>query len=287
MLFEKTYKIESGPDPMSWIEYKGILDNTWRSLLKSNNTDERAYQDFLECHPCYIPGPFGLIGTSGHTPYPSAVISQPFLPDYTRKVPDFMWIARNSTTIYPILIEIESPSKKFFNSNETQNYQLTQAREQITDWMSWFSNPLNVAKFKEYYDIEMHGENIHPLYLLIYGRRAEANRSKTTISKRSQLTRNDEFIKTYDSLSPQKGADEFYTVKRTKTGYEAMYIPPTSTLGPVFASERALIKQKDIAIKNSPYISDERREFLLSRTPYWDQWADIRPKGIIQSSDYE
>lgn len=43
-----------------------------------------------------------------------AVISKPKLPGLSDRQPDFMWIATDSVALYPILIEIETPQKKWF-----------------------------------------------------------------------------------------------------------------------------------------------------------------------------
>jgi hypothetical protein len=285
-MFKKTYEWAVGPPPMTWAEYANIINNKWSELLNSESSKEEVFQSFLEQHPCMLPGPFGLIGTSGHSPYPAAAISQPFLPDFTRRVPDFMWIARTSDTIYPILIEIESPAKPWFTKDDVQHSKLTQARDQITEWRSWFQNPLNVARLKDYYEIEVRGENIQPLFLLIYGRRQEANSSVERQRRRSNMAREDEFIMTYDRLVPQHGASQFYTVKVDRSGYCALYIPPTAELGPMFAGERAKFRDRQIAVTNSPYFTPERREFFIRRLEYWDKWT-LGPHGIIYTGDRE
>lgn len=129
MKFEKTYSICPGPPPMAWSEYEALILPRWQALLDSKVSTEADFQAFLERHPCMLPGPFGLIGQSGHAPYPSAIISQPVLADFTRRVPDFMWIARDSSSIYPVLIEIETPAKPWFRQDGMQHASLTQARE--------------------------------------------------------------------------------------------------------------------------------------------------------------
>lgn len=287
MLLQKTYQIVDGPPPMAWDTYDVLVRQAWKALLDSGCSEERAYQEFLERHPCMVPGPFGLIGTSGHSPYPSAVITQPVLPDFTRRIPDFMWIARDSETIYPVLIEIESPSKPWFTREDKQHAKLTQARDQITEWKAWFQNPLNVARLRDYYTLDFRGENIRPLYLLIYGRRSESNKTVERVRRRSNLSRDDEFLMTYDRLVPQVGAREFYTVRLDRSGYQALYVPPTARIGPLFAHERSNIRDKDIAVLNSPYFSDERRAFYISRLPYWDDWAANGKRGIIYTGDGE
>jgi len=287
MLLRKTYEMAEGPSPMSWREYETVINDKWMSLLESNCAKESAFQDFFERHPCMIPGPFGLIGTSGHSPYPAAIISQPILPDFTQRVPDFMWIARDSETIYPVLIEIEEPTKPWFRKDDTQHSKLTQARDQITEWMGWFQNPLNVARLGEYYKLDIRtGEHIQPLYLLIYGRRSEANKTEDRRRRRANLKRSNEFIMTYDRLTPQSRAGNFFTVRIDRSGYRALYIPPTAEFGPLFAHERAKFRDREEALARSPYFSSERREFILSRMSYWDDWTQGR-QGIICTGDRE
>ena len=271
---------------MAWEQYEKIITAHWVSLLKSDCRDEAPFQEFFECHPCMMPGAFGLIGTSGHSPYPSAIISQPILPDFTRKIPEFMWIARDSGTLYPILIEIEAPAKPWFTKTGGQSSKLTQARDQITEWKTWFENPLNRARFKDYYRVVTHGESLRPLFILVYGRRSEANRTIQRQTARQNMVRDDEIIMTYDRLVPQAGAKEFFSVRVGKSGYRALYIPPTATLGPKFADERKDVTEKDIAIRRSPYFSPERREFLLSRLSYWDDWSRSST-GLMHSGDKE
>lgn len=41
------------------------------------------------------------------------------------------------------------------------------------------------------------------------------------------------------------------------------------------------------AIKRNDWISDERRQFLIERIPYWTAWARSESRGIIASGDVE
>jgi hypothetical protein len=150
-------------------------------------------------------------------------------------------------------------------------------------------NPLKhlPAKIDGYLGIPLRGENIRPLYFLIYGRRAEANKTAERQRRRPNLSRDDEFLMTYDRLVPQQQACEFYTVQVDRSGYRALYVPPTATIGPLFAHQGAKIRNKDIAVLNSPYFSDERRAFYISRLPYWDDWPVNGPRGIIYTGDRE
>ena len=186
MALERSYEIiADAPALMNWDEYERLISVKWEELLNSDDSKvERNVQEFFEHHPCMIPGPFGLIGTSGHTPWPAAMISHPVLPGLSTRIPDFMWIARDSEKVSPILIEIESPHKQWFTNAEVSRSELTQARDQITDWMAWFDKPQNVVTFREMYNIYDHLGTLKPVFLLIYGRRSETGHRLCTLSGR-------------------------------------------------------------------------------------------------------
>src|SRR4051794_5521348 len=108
-MFETTYRIEAGaPPPLSWDEYKALVMTSWNALLvREPPATEREVQLFLQDHPCLVPGAFGLTGLrNGHYPYACSVIAQAPLPSYNRRVPDFIWLSKNSEVDEPVLIEI-------------------------------------------------------------------------------------------------------------------------------------------------------------------------------------
>src|SRR5438552_1960457 len=129
----KSYEVVTPPaPPMVWDDYVATMESEWNALLSSNSVAESDFQEFLERHPCYLPQVdhfFG--GRGGHGPYPSAVITQPVLPGYSRKIPDFLWIARDSATVYAVLIEIEDPKKSWATSAGQSSAEFTQGTNQI------------------------------------------------------------------------------------------------------------------------------------------------------------
>lgn len=140
---------------MDWWAYEEIILREWDTLLSSDESkSEAAVRSFLERHPCMVPGSRGLFGDGHHAPFPAAVISQPVLPGLERRVPDFLWFAMNSESIYPVLVEIEAPSKRWFTTSGKQTEQLTQALDQLAEWKTWFSRPQNLAQFVDYYTLD-------------------------------------------------------------------------------------------------------------------------------------
>jgi len=285
--FALTYEIvPDAPEPMSWADYESRVVEGWTTLLSSaDSRTEANLQRFLELHPCMLPGAFGMIGVSGHLPFPSAVISQPRLPGLKLKFPDFMWIAGDSGHHYPVLIEIETPHKGWFTKKGTPTAALTQAINQIKEWKAWFNSNENRALFLRYYHIPKSLVELafHPLYILIHGSRSELDIAPEEFrAKRGALEGGDEFYFTFDHLVPDANTSELMCVRITDAGYVGHTIPATLRLGPMFAGMRRMITHKEDAIARNEWITAERRDFLLNRVAYWDSWAQDVESGRVR-----
>src|SRR6266550_896764 len=146
------------PPPLPWGEYAPWLLEKWRDLLDSA-PGEPNVQKFLERHPCLLPGaneaPSSAPG--GHRGHHDAcwygVIRQPELRGLgPNRLPDFMWLRRDTAAVRPVLIEIEDPQKQWFNpSSRIPNAKLTQALDQFVEWKVWFSSPENELVFRSRY----------------------------------------------------------------------------------------------------------------------------------------
>jgi hypothetical protein len=109
---DRTYDMAVDPPPaMAWADYEQIAASELAQALASD-ASEATMHALLERHPCVLPGRHGLPLTGGEGPLPFAVISKPPLPSWGGKIPDFMWIASDSVTLAPVLIEIEAPTKR-------------------------------------------------------------------------------------------------------------------------------------------------------------------------------
>lgn len=294
MQLERTYQIERAPEPsMAWDNYERIVLAEWRDILDRHDVSEGVVQTFLEKHPCMVPGALQVSGSqSGHYPWLCSLISQPPLPSYDRRFPDFMWIAVNSDTEAPLLIEIESPTKRWFTSSGTQTSHLTQALDQIVQWKAWFSIPHNVEAFKAFYGLNREAwyrRRFRPAYMLIYGRRKEANASPQSIQKRGFLVGDpDVSIITYDRLRPDRNCDQTVCVKATADqSFVVKSVPPTLEWSPALAKERASLQAFPVAINANKYISPARKAFLIRRCEYWNEWGKREQPGVIHGSDKE
>ena len=286
-LLNKSYQVVTPPEPaMSWDKYVGIIDSELQALFANVSAVEKDFQEFFERHPCCLPQMYPVFKRGAHGPYPGAIISQPVLPGYSRKVPDFLYITRDSATVYAVLIEIEHPAKPWATAGGQSSAEFTQATNQLADWKSWFADPLNIVQFRELYRIPtdwIQSRTFEQRYFLIYGRRSDSSLTEAFNKKRKHLERENECHMTYDRIQPQREMDCLCT-KLDEKGYRAISVPPTLELGPMWASEGKMIRDKEIAVRANRYLSDVRKEFLITRWPYWDAWNRA---GIIDSKDRE
>ncbi|MED3514397.1 DUF4263 domain-containing protein [Bacillus subtilis] len=289
-IFLKSYNLVSdSPEPLKWEDYEKKVVDDYRILLQQQSENEKVFQDFFEKNPAMLPGAYGFFGESGHAPYNNVLITQPVLQGLITKVPDFLWIASDSLNIYPVFIEIEAPSKKWFNQDGTQTAKFTQAQSQIQDWKTWYSNPIHQSIFFQYYDIDkkiIEGKSVKPFYVLIYGLREEFEGKPHLNQKRAQLNKSDEIFMTYDRLTPNIKGRDVITCHVKNRDYSAKYVSPTFRLGPVFAEELNIINNKEEAILNTD-LTDERKKFLISRLKYWEDFGKKKNKGLINTGDWE
>lgn len=260
---------------MPWDAYEAIMRGEWAALLAKDGTTEDDFQEFFERHPCCLPQMDRLFQRGGHGAFPGAVVSQPVLPGFGEKVPDFLYIARDSACVYVVLIEIEHPAKPWATASGHSSAEFTQAINQISDWKTWFNNPLNVAKFQSDYRIPtdwLQSRAFAQKYILIYGRRDDPSLSEAFNKKRRYLERADEVHMTYDRIHPNRDAAHCLCVTLDGKGYRALTVPPTIELGPNMEHGVNTIRDKTAAVARNPYLSEIRRKFLVERWPYWDNW---------------
>lgn len=221
----------SGPWSSGIGSYMELLHAQWRRLIDSREAaDERLLQAFLERHPSLLPGSHTVDHSSGHWPFPFAVISQPRLPGLSTKIPDFMWIASDSASVYPVLIEIETPHKRWFHSKGAEFHSdFTHALGQLTEWAAWFSRGTNAAAFMDYYSFPEYLRELalRPRYVLIHGRRAEYEHDVARKAKIAQVAQSDQRLMSFNRLAPELKATCVGCVQKQENGYRAICVPPT------------------------------------------------------------
>ena len=211
------------PAPMPWEEYERRLVNEWQALLNSaEGCNERIIHDFLIQHPCMIPGAYSMTGSSGHGPFPMAVLSESPLSGVGMKIPDFIWLAKDSATFTPVFIELESPCKRWFTEKGVPTHDLTQAMNQLAEWRGWLNRPENVTVFYETYEIPDYlrrHRTFRPEFVLIYGRRKEFEERPELNRLRDQYERHGQVVMTFDRLRPSRNSS-IYMCATKRSGHD-------------------------------------------------------------------
>ncbi|MBT8226373.1 MAG: DUF4263 domain-containing protein [Dactylosporangium sp.] len=222
---------QTAPRAASADIYDQLLAVQWRELIDSPaSSDEALLQAFLERHPSLLPGSHSMDGDSGHSPFPMAVISKPKLPGLSDREPDFMWIATDSSFLYPVLVEIETPHKRWFYGDRAEIHSdLTHAQGQLAEWRAWFKRGHNRSAFLDYFEIPrlFADRQIEPRFVLVHGRRADFEGNRRRQEKRAELSREGERLMSFDRLTPAKNSILYSCVRKRQDGYRVLAVPPS------------------------------------------------------------
>ena len=275
MRFTKTHTSQEGPPHVLLQDYLEDCRRAYGELL-SQDPSEPEVQQFLEKHPCMVPGNRASNGAR-RSPLNGLLITQPRLPAPPHYVPDFMWISEHSLAWFPIPIEIEAPAKLIFRQDRRLRQAFTGARDQLADWRSWFRTPENVLLFYRHFGIPplVQRRKMELQMSLVYGRRSEFEADPRAETKRaSLLPGTDEELMSFDRLEPDPALAGAITVRALGDGrYEAVWVPAVFELGPRLAGRLLHVDGIEDAIERNPEISDARKAFLRGRIPYWQEWA--------------
>lgn len=285
---------ENAPSPYDSEKYFQEASERYATLIEENH-NEPVYQVFFERNPAFMPGVHELIGASSFAPLHNALISQPRLvSDIMTKVPDFMWIARDSLSLCPVIIEIEKPSKAEFRKQSDVGLQLfNQALGQIIHWKALLSTDSGKQYFYDNFGIpdEWRKLKFTPQYLLVYGRRQEYAGNEALSRIRKEYENSDIRIASFDRLAiPDKNVLDCFTCKVKQGKYIVQHIPPTFVFKPntiAYINGYEGIQGFEEAVKRMEYTSEDRKAFLLSRFEYWKEYGKNGNYGIIYSSDAE
>lgn len=288
--FVISYKLANGPAPMEWETYERRARESWSALLASD-PDEPEVQAFLERNPSFLPGHRSMTLDSGHAPYAYAVVTQPWLKGLSTKIPDFMWLAGVSDTIFPVLIEIERPGKKWFKDNGDTSAEFNHAHNQLATWRNWFRQEVNRTWFSQYYELppeDLRKKVMEPSYVLIYGRRSEFDGHPERNRLRRDLLGAAEYHMTFDRLEPSRYAASYVTCRKPQQdGYEVVSVPPTFGWSPPMMEDFVRMTGWESAIQACDGMEHDRREFLLSRLSYWREWVARTRRVAFRAGDRE
>lgn len=269
------------PKPMSWDEYRELIQAELATLL-NNSSGEKPMQKFLEQHPSLLPGA-GEVGQGGHHgAWWGAVISQPELKGLgPTRFPDFMFVRRDTTTTQPVCIEIEDPNKPWFNKSDlTPSAKLTQALDQLDEWRLWFEKPENQLIFKQMFVPEAYRHRrIEPYFVLVYGRASEFEAHgphkdyQRARAKRDRFQGPNQRAVTYDMLEPHWHGRMYGTIRGQAGKFEIMTIPPTFQTGTHLLTIGSLMDASTnirAALECNGLLDRPRAVYLSER---WNHWT--------------
>lgn len=268
------------PRPLEWGQYSDQIRAEWFKLL-STNPEENEVQAFMELHPAMIPGGSGDIGPGGHHgSQMSAVFRQPTLSGAgSTFVPDFMWVTKSSGLVTPILIEIEKPSKPWFNKNGSPTAKFSQAKDQLDEWRSWFAQDSNPSIFRQKYMFEdLHlNRPLKPQFVLIYGRDVEFtwagghSNPDGLRHKRESKRNSDETFMSFDSVIPRYDHRNSITVSMTANGPVPFAFSPVYQTNSMTGIDARILGDPAAALERSVMMTPERKAYLSTRWKYWQQ----------------
>ena len=291
MDFSQTYEMSANPiAPISWRDYCTSATQRYKTLL-DQSSDESDLQKFFERNPCFVPGAHGIFSSSGHPAMHRCLFTQPRLPGLATKVPDFMWIAKNSDYILPVLIEIESPRKMYFNKDNSLTADFNQAKTQILDWKAWFEDPVNVQSFQRDYkidtDLRFNMRKVKPLFLLIYGRSNETEKSQERANRKAQSSHENIMVMSFDRLAASHDQTTYLCGRVRSGGFEVTEFPEYLMLSPGLAQAMHRFHGQTEAVERNQDIQPDRKAFLLERLEYWNRWVQGGARGIQSLGDME
>ena len=269
------------PKAWSWDEYERAVVAQWTSMLETDPA-ESVVQRFLELHPAMIPGGSGDVGPGGHHGSEmSAVFREPRLSGAGRSFrPDFMWITRSTGLVTPVLIEIEKPSKRWFQEGGRPTAAFRDAHDQLNEWRAWFGRSDNPGLFRERFLLEDQyvRRQLRPHFVLIYGRRAEFEPGGghedpgSLLNKRDTQQHSDESFMTFDSLRPRHDHGSSVTVTMTANGPLSFAFSPVYGTGTHTLEDSVILGDPADALQRSAMMSDSRKAYLAER---WEHWRQI------------
>jgi hypothetical protein len=277
------------PKAMAWLEYDAIVRRDWLEAL--NKPLECDLQRCLELHPCLLPVATTSDTAGGHGLWMEAVITQPPLAGFKKRVPDFMWFVSNSSTVTAVCLEIERSTKLWFKKNGTPTAELTQALDQLEEWRGWFAAHTKEELFDEY-QLAPQWRNRHfkQHYALAYGRRSEFDTTAGTRheanaihlnQKRATMVKGDTSQMTLDALFPSETYRRLATIALRDNQLVAKSIPPTFETGEHVRRLARHVSGLEIAVDEMEHPpSPERLVYLKQRIAYWrhvPEWGMFSP----------
>ena len=177
-----------------------------------------------------------------------------------------------------VLIEIETPAKRWCTEQGQQTASLTQAIGQLEDWRSWFRQDGRPMEFRDHYRL-VHREVFEQRYILVYGTSEGARINARFERNRRNLETGDQTVMSFNRLVPDYHQADFVTVRRRKTNaadgpfFELVGLPATFQFSAMSPRLCCNVAMNRAALDRADFMSDERRDFIEAH------WEEMAKKG--------
>jgi hypothetical protein len=182
------------------------LSEAWKQFLASKPSESEV-QDFLERHPTLLPG----LWDHHNGPLHDVVVAKlPLGPDYKT---DFAFISRHSMALQFTFVEIEAPSKRIFNQDDSFTQEFNHARQQVLDWIRWSRDHLGdlMDMFAPMFKTYNAADDLKDVRgYLVYGRREEVEVNRRRKDRWQSIwssSDNRVWVMTYDRLVEDEHSD--------------------------------------------------------------------------------
>lgn len=247
--------------------YVERIADQYQQMLANESLEESSYQKFFEQNPCILSG---LTPIGGQGVLLDALISQPKIQFSDTRIPDFVWLTRNSLDFCPTFIEIEKPSKECFKQNQELSSAFHEAHDQLGSWKALLTNDDTKRSLFDVFSLpkDLLDLNFKPSYVLIIGRRSQWENSQRKI-RTLGVQSNDGFTKihSFDHIAPTAGSilpyiQSIVTCRIKKGQLSVISIPDALTLCPTLRDSYARWSNFHEALDANLNIDPERKKYL-------------------------
>lgn len=279
--------------PLNSKNYITEVNAKWRQMIEEAGTKrdskekiaEEEFHAYLEQNPSILSAVTTVAGAGHHGTVLNIVFSKPMLSSHKSYEPDFMIISKTSEEIIPLLVEIESPTKKCLKSDGTPTAEFTQAKSQLSSWKQWLDNEINMLQFRRTFldPLGLPMLPIRPKFILVMGTRSEKENEK----HRGNLTldNNTSYYMSYNRLGATEVENSMSVrLPAGETRPRVHHLSPDFAFGPNMGKTASRFSDWESAIERMQAWPDERKTWAKQRVEHWiSEWSKEGIPGISDS----
>lgn len=255
-------------------EYRNLLDE-----LSGSSGREAEMHTFLLQRPSLLPGFYGLHEPAHHGVMSGIIFNKLPLQGIFKRVPDFLFVTKTSVQMQVVFIEIEDPSIKIFNKDDSFTKEFNHAFQQLEDWSSWFKQGSNQTILLQTLQGALQWPHMFetpakPVFILISGRRSEYLNNQNRLRRLAEKNRDPYFTMSFDRLESCFQYDDLIVVKQSANGFEALHVDEFYNYSDTTRQIHGHIANKKDAVLRNVYMNESRKSQIVKDIDYWDAILD-------------